>query len=81
MFQSTPDLVNRENAARASRSFSPSVFQSTPDLVNRENLLICAATAFAVAFQSTPDLVNRENIAPRDKPLIVARVSIHSRFS
>ena len=37
MFQSTPDLVNRENSyliILVNKNFK---FQSTPDLVNREN--------------------------------------------
>ena len=38
MFQSTPDLVNRENLGGGTPEGLWSVFQSTPDLVNRENV-------------------------------------------
>ena len=37
MFQSTPDLVNRENVLTAAQQARARLFQSTPDLVNREN--------------------------------------------
>ena len=37
MFQSTPDLVNRENQSAGGGGSAAAVFQSTPDLVNREN--------------------------------------------
>ena len=39
-FQSTPDLVNRENAVGAGGVTTVVLFQSTPDLVNRENLTV-----------------------------------------
>ena len=38
-FQSTPDLVNRENLQQQLQSRATLLFQSTPDLVNRENNL------------------------------------------
>ena len=38
-FQSTPDLVNRENLDAAASKAAGGMFQSTPDLVNRENCL------------------------------------------
>ena len=37
MFQSTPDLINRENASQGTQMLAFSQFQSTPDLINREN--------------------------------------------
>ena len=37
MFQSTPDLVNRENIVGLVLLVIDRLFQSTPDLVNREN--------------------------------------------
>ena len=43
MFQSTPDLVNRENVFASQRLLLIRVFQSTPDLVNRENLISSAS--------------------------------------
>ena len=39
MFQSTPDLINRENFITVVRILTPHLFQSTPDLINRENLM------------------------------------------
>ena len=37
-FQSTPDLVNRENVLTYNKGGNKgNLFQSTPDLVNREN--------------------------------------------
>ena len=36
-FQSTPDLINRENAKAAHPNDYNTQFQSTPDLINREN--------------------------------------------
>ena len=38
MFQSTPDLINRENASQGTQMLAFSQFQSTPDLINRENV-------------------------------------------
>ena len=38
MFQSTPDLVNRENRLMNAFHALTRRFQSTPDLVNRENI-------------------------------------------
>ena len=38
MFQSTPDLINRENVRSCRlRGGFVVMFQSTPDLINREN--------------------------------------------
>ena len=37
MFQSTPDLINRENSFYKVATAHRTVFQSTPDLINREN--------------------------------------------
>ena len=37
MFQSTPDLINRENHRIRPHTNIIIVFQSTPDLINREN--------------------------------------------
>ena len=39
MFQSTPDLINRENKAEIVKSLLLAAFQSTPDLINRENMM------------------------------------------
>ena len=39
MFQSTPDLINRENQEQAKAAIAPLLFQSTPDLINRENTI------------------------------------------
>ena len=36
-FQSTPDLINRENVKAAIKCMFDG-FQSTPDLINRENV-------------------------------------------
>ena len=54
MFQSTPDLVNRENVTSTSPRFGRSAFQSTPDLVNRENYhkRKCCAIAADVSIHS-----------------------------
>ena len=60
-FQSTPDLVNRENGFIGCYLRKLILFQSTPDLVNRENILCARGIDVATGFQSTPDLVNREN--------------------
>ena len=38
-FQSTPDLINRENETFLIDAFANFMFQSTPDLINRENIL------------------------------------------
>ena len=37
MFQSTPDLINRENQSIKGAISALHGFQSTPDLINREN--------------------------------------------
>ena len=37
VFQSTPDLINRENTVQMAWCTTRSRFQSTPDLINREN--------------------------------------------
>ena len=37
LFQSTPDLINRENELFAIKQVGGKRFQSTPDLINREN--------------------------------------------
>ena len=60
-FQSTPDLVNRENRRWRGLVKRTHWFQSTPDLVNRENTQTRRKRVFFAPFQSTPDLVNREN--------------------
>ena len=39
LFQSTPDLINRENPHQVDSLAKDSEFQSTPDLINRENLV------------------------------------------
>ena len=36
-FQSTPDLINRENLRKIGVVPDFNMFQSTPDLINREN--------------------------------------------
>ena len=81
MFQSTPDLVNRENHRNLRDQAGILRFQSTPDLVNRENAITTAAATSAKRFQSTPDLVNRENDLLIVDGDIAVSVSIHSRFS
>ena len=40
MFQSTPDLINRENLPCLNINWQVVLFQSTPDLINRENAVI-----------------------------------------
>ena len=80
-FQSTPDLVNRENVFSFDATPGALAFQSTPDLVNRENRLIRVLWLSGAMFQSTPDLVNRENVRVSSKPIALHAVSIHSRFS
>ena len=81
MFQSTPDLVNRENFWLTWQHFKTLLFQSTPDLVNRENAVLSVGFDGGGQFQSTPDLVNRENIRYPQAVQWCAPVSIHSRFS
>ena len=39
-FQSTPDLINRENGAEIINGLWQGLFQSTPDLINRENFCV-----------------------------------------
>ena len=65
-FQSTPDLINRENQRAWSRQWALRSFQSTPDLINRENIRCGGVKLWEYLFQSTPDLINREN-QRRDK--------------
>ena len=81
MFQSTPDLVNRENFTDAILKLSHIRFQSTPDLVNRENAVQQPVAGIHKRFQSTPDLVNRENGITDAYNAMLGKVSIHSRFS
>ena len=59
LFQSTPDLNNRENRLHNHRMMQWMRFQSTPDLNNRENGIDLDLDLDM--FQSTPDLNNREN--------------------
>ena len=80
-FQSTPDLVNRENKRSELKRVARQLFQSTPDLVNRENSPFGALSCKPNTFQSTPDLVNRENDAEGNDRVLTKIVSIHSRFS
>ena len=53
-FQSTPDLVNRENAASPPNSNLNDLFQSTPDLVNRENTCWMFAMTRQCCFNPLP---------------------------
>ena len=71
VFQSTPDLINRENQALPILMDSSGWFQSTPDLINRENYSLKTMVYTLRSFQSTPDLINREN--PKWLPRPVAR--------
>ena len=80
LFQSTPDLVNRENLFVVRLFSGCGQFQSTPDLVNRENVGRMARGNDKRLFQSTPDLVNRENGVAQTGQVALA-ISIHSRFS
>ena len=53
-FQSTPDLVNRENFGYGlSRCFAK-LFQSTPDLVNRENSSLSSTHGGVQGFNPLP---------------------------
>ena len=54
MFQSTPDLVNRENAGGRLIPTSIDLFQSTPDLVNRENYLSRMLNSIVIRFNPLP---------------------------
>ena len=80
-FQSTPDLINRENETFLIDAFANFMFQSTPDLINRENAGDSIQWMHLDVFQSTPDLINRENILKQ--PILGSNltVSIHSRFN
>ena len=60
-FQSTPDLINRENPPLRPLEGAQGTFQSTPDLINRENTNYPHLIIALKMFQSTPDLINREN--------------------
>ena len=80
MFQSTPDLINRENVQGRLPAGRSALFQSTPDLINRENIPSMEYSLHGSRFQSTPDLINREN--PARPSMTMGRiVSIHSRFN
>ena len=80
LFQSTPDLINRENVEVLKKLFLWVLFQSTPDLINRENIRLPRIMMACVVFQSTPDLINREN-SVRSSALRAPLVAIHSRFN
>ena len=54
MFQSTPDLVNRENVKCFNFHFKYLLFQSTPDLVNRENNISQATAVRFPGFNPLP---------------------------
>ena len=54
MFQSTPDLVNRENFRSMYLHLPGNQFQSTPDLVNRENPLCLTACQYVTCFNPLP---------------------------
>ena len=81
LFQSTPDLINRENVSFVIQHGLVRMFQSTPDLINRENGVSSTYRWKANLFQSTPDLINRENIAASLNKHNIINVSIHSRFN
>ena len=81
MFQSTPDLINRENTANTRLILNRTLFQSTPDLINRENIVSICFKSNAGLFQSTPDLINRENEELLKMLRNQHQVSIHSRFN
>ena len=81
MFQSTPDLINRENTAPTGAGRFQFQFQSTPDLINRENAHPRREAGQLKEFQSTPDLINRENGVIVDMVGTLINVSIHSRFN
>ncbi len=80
-FQSTPDLINRENGCKTGGLYNETMFQSTPDLINRENRLAQCNYRMAQGFQSTPDLINRENLLSLSVGKSYQPVSIHSRFN
>ena len=54
MFQSTPDLVNRENEMQQVVYQALPVFQSTPDLVNRENCAVDSTLCTVGCFNPLP---------------------------
>ena len=54
MFQSTPDLINRENAKMQTNANDNSAFQSTPDLINRENKYGDAGSSKSRCFNPLP---------------------------
>ena len=80
-FQSTPDLINRENSIAGINSDRATKFQSTPDLINRENIFYRCCWWRLLLFQSTPDLINRENLLCALFVKHFRPVSIHSRFN
>ena len=47
-FQSTPDLINRENNRDVLTTGFDAPFQSTPDLINRENVVGGESVAKAI---------------------------------
>ena len=53
-FQSTPDLVNRENVDQVSHAIAFALFQSTPDLVNRENSSSTPDPELMICFNPLP---------------------------
>ena len=54
LFQSTPDLINRENIVTPYQTLDPLLFQSTPDLINRENTEIKDGCMEAEGFNPLP---------------------------
>ena len=54
LFQSTPDLINRENRVDFYNTGVIKLFQSTPDLINRENreYRVPVERAFVVSIHS-----------------------------
>ena len=80
-FQSTPDLVNRENGGFELIHQVDNLFQSTPDLVNRENGIFARVfPAPCHCFNPLPiQLIGR--IGKRADYFGIDVVSIHSRFS
>ena len=53
-FQSTPDLVNRENPKQLAETLRAKLFQSTPDLVNRENAGAAYLSQMLTSFNPLP---------------------------
>ena len=54
LFQSTPDLVNRENKQSIDWDGIHLEFQSTPDLVNRENNHSAKVGGDTISFNPLP---------------------------